>query len=98
MTDIAAHYSHLLIQYGFAAVVACIIVVLVGRVFQRFVLSMLDELRDTTALFRAALNKKQQSADDKRLIATLALAYAIVSGLFFVAIITLISNLATPVG
>ena len=97
--DILGHYWHQLIQFGFAATVAAVIVMVIHRVFQPVLLSMLDELRDTTKLFREILAQRQQPSDaDKRLVGHLALAYAIISGAVFLGIITLISNLATPVG
>ena len=97
-TDIVAHYGHQLLSYGFAAVVAGLIVMLIHRAFQRFLLSTLDEVRDSTELFRVLLKKKSQTDADKALIGRLVLAYAVLSGLVFVGIMTLLSDLATPLG
>ena len=96
--DIASHYAHLLIQYAVAAVVAAVIVTLIHRAFQRVLLSTLDEVRDSTKLFREMLSKKSKSDADKKLIGMLVLAYAVLSGLVFNGIISLVANLATPVG
>ena len=98
LADISAHYFHLLLQYAFGAAVTAVIVMIIHRVFQRFLLSTLDEVRDSTKVFRALLSKKGLTDADKALLGRLTLAYAVLSGLVFNGIITLLSNLATPVG
>ena len=100
MPDIVAHYAHQLLSYSFAAVVGAIIVVIIHRAFQRVLLSTLDEVRDSTQLFRRLANKElvELSDSERDLIGRLVLAYALLSGLVFVGIMLLLSDLATPVG
>ena len=96
--DLIYFFGHRLMEYGFYAIVAAVIVMLVHRAFQPFLLSTLDEVRESTKIFRETLTKKSKNDADKDLLGRLTLAYAVVSGLVFVGIILLISNLATPVG
>ena len=97
--DIAAHYMHLLIQYAFAAVVTAVIVVVIHRLFQPVLLSTLDEVRDSTKEFRRILEKKGNiNPCERDLAGKMVIAYAITAGAFFIGIMMLISDLATPVG
>ena len=98
LINILAHYGHLGLSFIFAAILTAVIVLIMVRVFQPFVLSMLDELRDTTRLFRDLLGKKTKTDSDKELIGRLAQSYAIAMGAFFIGIMMLLSDLATPVG
>ena len=100
LSDTLAHYGKYLIDYGFAAVVAAVIVMIIHRAFQPLLLSLLDELRESAGLFREILRKKEseRTEGEQRLLGSLAIAYAVVSGLFFVGIMMLLGNLATPVG
>ena len=95
---ILAHYGHLLISYLFGAAVAAVIVMVIHRVFQPFLLSLLDELRASSEMFKRLLHKESPNAAERGLLGQLALAYAIVSGLFFLGIMLLLSSLATPLG
>ena len=96
---IAAHYMHLLIQYLFATVVTAIIVMVIHRAFQPLLLSTLDEVRDSTKEFRRILDKKSNITTDERSLAgKMVIAYAITAGAFFIGIMMLVSDLATPVG
>ena len=97
-TDIVAHYGHQLITFLFAAAVTAIIVMVIHRVFQPFLLSTLDEVRESTSLFKRLIHKDNLNNSERDLVGRLAIAYAVVSGLFFVGIMSLLSDLATPLG
>ena len=95
---IAAHYAHLGLGFLFATIIAVLVAMVVHRVFQKAILSTLDEVRDSTTVFRALINKKTLNDSERGLLGRLAIAYAILSGAVFLAVMQLVSNLATPVG
>ena len=98
LADIFGDKSDAFADLLLGTIIAGVVVMIIHRVFQRQLLGLLDELRNSSKLFNDLLKKKQLAQSDKDLLGRLAMAYAVVTGLIFLGIVTLIASMATPLG